>query len=60
MKEAYRRISRMVLPGFAQVGSRFLQQMLQEALLVDVDLIELVNVDEQKASQTAGLLPACS
>ena len=39
--------------GFAQVGSRFLQQMLQEALLVDVDLIELVNVDEQKASQTA-------
>ena len=26
---------------------------LQEALLVDVDLIELIDVDEQKASQTA-------
>lgn len=39
--------------GFAQVGNRFLQQMLQEALLVDVDLIELIDVDEQKASQTA-------
>lgn len=39
--------------GFAQVGNRFLQQMLQEALLVDVDLVELVDVDEQKASQTA-------
>ena len=31
--------------GFAQVGNRFLQQMLQEALLVDVDLVELVDVD---------------
>ena len=39
--------------GFAQVGNRFLQQMLQEALLVDVDLIELIDVDEQKASQAA-------
>lgn len=45
--------------GFAQVGNRFLQQMLQEALLVDVDLVELVDVDEQKASQAAfRFLPA--
>ena len=33
--------------------------MLQEALLVDVDLVELVDVDEQKASQAAfRFLPA--
>lgn len=45
--------------GFAQVGNRFLQQMLQETLLVDADLVELVDVDEQKASQAAlRFLPA--
>ena len=39
--------------GFAQVGNRFLQQMLQKALLVDVDLVELVDVDEQKCLSMA-------
>ena len=36
---------------FPQVGNRFLQQMFQETLLVDIDLVKFVNVNQEETPQ---------
>ena len=46
--------------GLSQVGNRFLQEVLQEALLIGVYLVEFVDVNQKKSGQGCAPLPACS
>ena len=39
--------------GLSQVGNRFLQEVLQEALLIGVYLVEFVDVNQKKAAKAA-------
>ena len=36
---------------FPQISDRFLQQMLQESLLTDINLVELINIYQEKTPQ---------